>query len=162
MTIPYDIHHLIQQREPASRTPMHLHQQHTTVAGEAKSNVAHLFTRPIVAGVLAAVVASVTLHAFGQPTQPTQPPNRTTDAAPAKVPPRRAASPMATFESFVSRLMTLDQNGDQRLQVSEVTDPRLADFVKRANSDNDAILSVEELKAYYARSTTTPPMPARP
>ncbi len=164
--IPYDIHHLIRQREPKDVTPVHWHHEHTSgqVAGEAKANVSRRFARRIFAGMLAALAASTTFHAIGQPTQP---PNRTIDngpskSTPGKMPPRRAASPLATAESFVSRLMTLDQNGDQQLQVSEVADPRLAHLVKRANLDNDAVVSVEELKAYYARSMTTPPMPARP
>jgi hypothetical protein len=54
-------------------------------------------------------------------------------------------------ETFVARLMNLDQNGDGKLSNDEVTDARLQTMLSRADADQDGSVSKEELTAAMAR-----------
>ena len=55
--------------------------------------------------------------------------------------------PMAAVE----RMMTLDANQDGKLSVDEVTDSRLQALFKRADANQDGVVTAEELKTLFEK-----------
>jgi hypothetical protein len=67
-------------------------------------------------------------------------------------PPRDfGGGPPESAETFVSRLLKFDKNGDGKLTRSELSDPRLQRLFARADTDNDGTVTKEELTALFAK-----------
>ena len=65
--------------------------------------------------------------------------------------PRDRNSP--TEAAFVSRMMAFDDNHDGSLTRSEITDDRLLELFHRADANRDGIVTIDELKALYAKES---------
>jgi hypothetical protein len=60
-------------------------------------------------------------------------------------PPRDRGQGGGGVDAAVTRLMTLDANGDGKLSRSEVTDERLHALFQRADANNDGVVTKDEL-----------------
>ena len=71
------------------------------------------------------------------------------------------ASSARTVETFIGRLMTLDANKDGTLTTGEVADVRIVPLLKRADTNNDGVVTKAELTTFYTKETAVPPTPGR-
>lgn len=62
-----------------------------------------------------------------------------------------------TADTFVTQMMTFDQNHDGRLVRTEVTDTRLLRLFDRADANHDGTVTTEELRALYQIEIATLP-----
>lgn len=60
-------------------------------------------------------------------------------------------------QASVTKMMSFDANQDGKLSKSEVADPRLQPLFTRADTDNDDIVTKEELTALFTREADSVP-----
>ena len=101
-----------------------------------------LLTYLLVVSCGAALFALVT---FAQDDSGSQSERRVTQRSEA-----RAGEPSDT-SSIVARMMAFDANKDGKLTRDEITDPRLLRLFDRADTNNDGIVTREELVAFAAK-----------
>jgi hypothetical protein len=74
-----------------------------------------------------------------------------TAQGPGRGEPRDGQNPGDAADDLVTRMMAFDKDKDDKLTMAEVTDERLHRLVRRADADQDGVVTKEELTALAAR-----------
>ena len=67
----------------------------------------------------------------------------------------KPAASSAAADAFVARMMKFNKSKDGKLTKDEVTDKRLLPLFERADTNHDGVVTVDELKALYAKEGAT-------